>query len=118
MIDRLLVLCTLLLVSACSMGPKKSNNRGEGGKATIEQTTTDPTPTPDNNPTQTDKAFLELMTNECYTCHGYNGANSGNIGDVTDIGNLTGRGLLKRGDLKSRLYLRMLTHDQPMPPPW
>ncbi|NBX17476.1 MAG: hypothetical protein EBR09_08945 [Proteobacteria bacterium] len=61
---------------------------------------------------------LKIFQSECYTCHGENGANSGNIGDVRNIAAMSEKGLIKIGEPaeKSKLFLRLISKTQPMPP--
>jgi hypothetical protein len=61
---------------------------------------------------------IKLFEGQCYSCHGQNGANSGNIGDVRNIDTLSEKGLIKIGSAaeESKLYLRMISKTQPMPP--
>lgn len=60
----------------------------------------------------------EIFETQCYTCHGQNGANAGNIGDVRNINALVEKGLLSIGAPaeQSKIYQRMVSKTQPMPP--
>ncbi len=62
-------------------------------------------------------SVLKLFESQCYSCHGQSGANSGSIGNILNLEALKEKGLVKVGSpLESKLYQRMLSTTQPMPP--
>src|SRR5688572_26259863 len=59
----------------------------------------------------------ELFTAHCYRCHGKEGANEGGFNYVLDRQRLLQRRKVVPGDAaKSRLYRRLFSTDDPMPP--
>jgi len=60
---------------------------------------------------------LSLFEKNCFSCHGKNGSNGGNMGNILDVTSLKDRLLMVPNSLeKSKLYQRMVSTKQPMPP--
>lgn len=60
---------------------------------------------------------LKLFEKSCFECHGKNGANAGNMGNILDVSSLKDRQLMVPNSLEnSKLYQRMMSTKQPMPP--
>ena len=58
-----------------------------------------------------------VLKNHCYRCHGHNGANEGGFNYALDTRQLLNRRKVIPGDPgKSRLYKRLVSDDNPMPP--
>ncbi len=68
--------------------------------------------------TELQSKALKLFEEQCYACHGQNGSNSGNIGDIRNIESLSEKGLIRLGTPadQNKLYQRMTSKTQPMPP--
>src|SRR4051812_13855859 len=71
---------------------------------------------------ETDEAALarkaqEILRASCYKCHGQDGRNEGGFNTVIDLKKLTDSKRVVPGDpVKSRLFRRMTSTDNPMPP--
>lgn len=61
---------------------------------------------------------LKIFQAECFACHGQNGSNGGNMGDVRNLTALSEKGLVKFGEpaVNSKLFQRLTSKTQPMPP--
>jgi hypothetical protein len=58
-----------------------------------------------------------ILKANCHRCHGHDGANEGGFNFVLDRQRLVGRKKIVPGDPgKSKLYQRLLSADDPMPP--
>lgn len=60
----------------------------------------------------------QILESQCYSCHGQNGSNGGNVGDIRNTNTLAEKGYIKLGvpAEQSKLYQRLISKTQPMPP--
>jgi tetratricopeptide (TPR) repeat protein len=71
---------------------------------------------------EADKATLarkaqDVLRTHCYRCHGQNGVAEGGLNYVTDLGKMVTRDKVVPGDARrSRIYKRLVSTDNPMPP--
>lgn len=64
-----------------------------------------------------EKEALVVLEKHCYSCHGKDGSNAGSIGNILDINGLKERKLMSPNQLEeSKIYQRMISIKQPMPP--
>lgn len=60
----------------------------------------------------------ELFAQKCFSCHGESGANAGNVGDIRNLEALREKKLVLIGKPdQSKIYNRLVSKEQPMPPP-
>jgi len=74
----------------------------------------------DTNKDTVAQAALDALQRNCSRCHGPTGNNSGGINYITDLDQLVSKGKVRRGtdtdQRKSRILVRILSQDNPMPP--
>jgi tetratricopeptide (TPR) repeat protein/mono/diheme cytochrome c family protein len=64
------------------------------------------------------KQVQAILKANCHRCHGHDGANEGGFNFVLDRQRLVNRKKIVPGDAdKSKLYRRLVSSDDPMPPP-
>ena len=71
----------------------------------------------DPDPAELAKKAEQVLKTNCHRCHGQDGANEGGFNYVLDRQQLVNRKKVFPGEpAKSRLYLRVSSADDPMPP--
>ena len=122
-VGRLLPVLFILFVFSCSQFVRPSDARSHN---TDSAPSADIPATADAGATNAGRGLasgsdeadvLAIFKAECFSCHGDGGINQGAVGSILDLSALVEKKLVIKKDLKaSRLYQRMTSVANPMPP--